>query len=57
MSNIWGEVPDWGGVGALRLDRPSGCALGAAVWELRPGGENWYHLHHGISSPRTSIPT
>jgi uncharacterized cupin superfamily protein len=17
------------------------------VWELQPGGENWYHLHHG----------
>src|SRR5207249_10437811 len=47
MSNVWDEVPDWGGVGARRLDRPSGCALGASVWELQPGGENWYHLRHG----------
>jgi uncharacterized cupin superfamily protein len=47
MSNVWDKVPDWGGVGAVRLDRPSGCALGASVWELQPGGENWYHLHHG----------
>ena len=38
--------PDWGGVGALRLDRPNDCALGASVWELQPDGENWYHLHH-----------
>ena len=47
MSNLWDDVPDWGGVGALRLDRPGGCALGASVWELQRGGENWYHLHHG----------
>ena len=47
MSNVWDDVPDWGGVGALRLERPSGCALGASVWELQPGRENWYHLHHG----------
>jgi hypothetical protein len=47
MSNVWDEVPDWGGVGALRLDRPSSCALGASVWELQPQGANWYHLHHG----------
>jgi uncharacterized cupin superfamily protein len=47
MANIWDEVPDWGGVGAGRLERPDDCALGASVWELQPGGENWYHLHHG----------
>jgi uncharacterized cupin superfamily protein len=47
MSNVWDEVPDWGGVGARRLDRPDECALGASVWELQPGGENWNHLHHG----------
>jgi len=47
MSNVWDDVPDWGGVGALRLDRPDECRLGASVWELQPGGENWYHLHHG----------
>jgi uncharacterized cupin superfamily protein len=47
MSNVWDEVPDWGGVGARRLDRPEESRLGAAVWELQPGGENWYHLHHG----------
>jgi uncharacterized cupin superfamily protein len=47
MSNVWDDVPDWGGVGARRLERPEACALGASVWELQPGGENWYHLHHG----------
>jgi len=47
MSNVWEDVTDWGGVGALRLDRPDACALGASVWELQPGGENWNHLHHG----------
>ena len=47
MSNVWDKVPDWGGVGALRLDRPDACALGASIWELQPGGENWNHLHHG----------
>jgi uncharacterized cupin superfamily protein len=47
MSNVWDDVPDWGGVGARRLDRPDECTLGASVWELQPGGENWYHLHHG----------
>jgi uncharacterized cupin superfamily protein len=45
MSNVWDEVPDWGGVGALRLDRRG--ALGASVWELQPGGVNWNHFHHG----------
>jgi uncharacterized cupin superfamily protein len=45
MSNVWDEVPDWGGVGALRLDRTT--QLGASVWELGPGGVNWAHFHHG----------
>ena len=44
MSNVWDEVPDWGGVGALRLDRRT--RLGASVWEIHPGGENWNHFHH-----------
>jgi uncharacterized cupin superfamily protein len=44
MSNVWDEVPDWGGVGARRLDRRT--TLGASVWELQPGGENWNHFHH-----------
>jgi len=44
MSNVWNEVPDWGGVGALRLDRKG--RLGASVWELHPGGVNWNHFHH-----------
>jgi uncharacterized cupin superfamily protein len=45
VSNVWGEVPDWGGVGARRLERIG--RLGASVWELRPGGVNWNHFHHG----------
>jgi uncharacterized cupin superfamily protein len=45
VSNVWDEVPDWGGVGALRLHRNS--RLGASVWELQPGGVNWNHFHHG----------
>jgi uncharacterized cupin superfamily protein len=45
VSHVWDEVPDWGGVGALRLERRG--RLGASVWELRPGGVNWNHFHHG----------
>ncbi|MGH2977664.1 MAG: cupin domain-containing protein [Gaiellaceae bacterium] len=45
MSNVWDDVPDWGGVGALPLERRT--ALGASVWELQPGGVNWHHYHHG----------
>ena len=46
-SNVWDEVPDWGGVGALRLDR-AGRGLGAAVWEFEPGAAQMvYHFHHG----------
>jgi len=45
-SNVWDDVPDWGGVGALRLDRGGG--LGASVWELAPGAsQGIYHFHHG----------
>ena len=47
-TSVWGEVPDWGGVGALRIGRPAGCALGASVWELQPGASQFvYHFHHG----------
>ena len=45
MTNVWDEVPDWGGVGALRLKRKG--TLGASIWEIHPGGENWNHFHHG----------
>src|SRR5260370_41699942 len=45
MSNVWDEVPDWGGVGALRLERKG--RLRASVWEVQPGGVNWNHFHHG----------
>jgi uncharacterized cupin superfamily protein len=48
MSNIWTDVPDWGGLGALRLERPDGMRLGASIWELQPGAEQFvYHFHHG----------
>ena len=43
MSNVWDDVPDWGGVGALRLDRQT--TLGASVWEIHPGGDHWEHFH------------
>ena len=47
-TNVWGEVPDWGGVGARRLARAPGGSLGASVWELQPGGSQFvYHFHHG----------
>lgn len=45
MTNVWDEVPDWGGVGALRLERKG--TLGASIWEIHPRGENWNHFHHG----------
>lgn len=45
--NVWDEVPDWGGVGAVRLDRAE-TGLGASVWELQPGASQFvYHFHHG----------
>lgn len=45
-SNVWEDVPDWGGVGALRMDRAEG-GLGSAVWELQPGASQFvYHFHH-----------
>jgi uncharacterized cupin superfamily protein len=45
--NVWDEVPDWGGIGALRLDRAD-TGLGASVWELQPGASQFvYHFHHG----------
>ncbi len=44
MSNVWDDVPDWGGVGALRLERRG--TLGASIWEIHPGGEDWMHFHH-----------
>ena len=47
-SNVWDEVPDWGGVGARRLVRAPDGSLGASVWELQPGGSQFvYHFHHG----------
>jgi uncharacterized cupin superfamily protein len=47
-SNVWAEVPDWGGIGARRLVRPADGALGASIWELKPGGSQFvYHFHRG----------
>jgi uncharacterized cupin superfamily protein len=47
-SNVWDDVPDWGGIGARRLARHPEAALGASVWELQPGGTQFvYHFHHG----------
>lgn len=47
-SNVWDDVPDWGGVGARRLVRAPANALGASVWELQPGASQFvYHFHRG----------
>jgi uncharacterized cupin superfamily protein len=46
VANIWDEVPHWGGIGALPL-LPGQRGLGASVWEIHPGRENWNHFHHG----------
>jgi uncharacterized cupin superfamily protein len=47
-TNVWDEVPDWGGVGARRLVRSGSGGLGASVWELQPGATQFvYHFHHG----------
>jgi uncharacterized cupin superfamily protein len=47
-TNIWDEVPDWGGVGARRLVRAADGSLGASIWEIQPGSSQFvYHFHHG----------
>ena len=46
-TNVWDDVPDWGGAGARRLVR-SGDGLGGAIWEFQPGEPEYvYHFHHG----------
>ena len=47
-TNVWDDVPDWGGIGARRLSRSSSNTLGASVWEVQPGASQFvYHFHHG----------
>jgi uncharacterized cupin superfamily protein len=47
-TNVWDDVPDWGGVGARRLIRSEEGSLGASLWEFQPGGSQFvYHFHHG----------
>lgn len=46
-TNVWDDVPDWGGAGARRLVR-SGDGLGGSIWEFQPGEPEYvYHFHHG----------
>jgi uncharacterized cupin superfamily protein len=46
-TNIWDDVPDWGGAGARRLSR-AGNGLGASIWEFQPNQPEYvYHFHHG----------
>ena len=47
-TNIWDDVPDWGELGARRLERSTAIALGASIWEFQPGSTQFvYHFHHG----------
>ena len=47
-TNVWDELDDVDdGVRGKRLERIRGETLAAAVWELDPGAEIDYHLHHG----------
>ena len=48
-SNVWtDELFEFGGgVRAARLARHEGRGLVAGVWELDPGADVVYHLHHG----------
>ena len=46
-TNLWDDVPDWGGAGARRLVRV-GRGLGGSIWEFQPGEPEFvYHFHHG----------
>jgi uncharacterized cupin superfamily protein len=46
-TNIWDDIPDWGGAGARRLIR-AGRGLGGSIWEFQPGAPEYvYHFHHG----------
>jgi hypothetical protein len=48
VTNVWADVPDWGGIGAARLVRAPNGSLNASIWELPPGGSQFvYHFHHG----------
>lgn len=47
-SNVWGELDAIGeGVRGKRMRRSEGARLVCAVWELGPGQDGTYHLHHG----------
>lgn len=47
-TNVWDDVPNWGGVGARRLVRSASNVLGTSVWEFQPGASQFvYHFHHG----------
>jgi uncharacterized cupin superfamily protein len=48
-TNLWDDVPGWGGgVGARRIVRPANATLTAALWEFQPGASQFvYHYHHG----------
>lgn len=48
-TNVWDDVPEWGGgVGARRVVRAAAGSLAASLWEFQPGGAQFvYHFHHG----------
>lgn len=47
-TNVWDDVPDWGGVGARRLVRAPGGSLGVSIWDFQPRASQFvYHFHHG----------
>ena len=46
-TNLWDDVPNWGGSSARRLIRV-GRGLGGSIWEFQPGEPEFvYHFHHG----------
>ena len=46
-TNVWDEVPDWGGIGARRVVRPEGTALGCDLGAPARRLAVRLRFHHG----------